>query len=353
MNTDVLSRKWLISEESFDEEQRKIRNLKQGNYLIEGCAGSGKTVLALTKAFEIKEAELGSYLVIIFTYTLRDFIKDGIKHLGLDEERICMFDKLDKLGVESADYIIVDEVQDFDETRIKKLVSMANKNFIFFGDDSQQLYSENIGDINLEKIVNISSIESNCHKKLNKNYRLPKPIAEFAQYISKDNSLKIVGQCVKQGGRKPLIFKCRNLNHELDLVQSIIEENGLLNVGILVQENQDVEAVKDYYENKNFEVEYKYYEKDKNNKKIWPPVNTLSFFEHAPKIITYHSSKGLQFDHVFLVDCTLDDSKYDYVDALYVAATRASEELYITYSNQLSPYIKCISSNYYDFKEIV
>jgi superfamily I DNA/RNA helicase len=345
MATDVLSRKWLISEESFDEEQRRIQTLKDGNYLIEGCAGSGKTVLALTKAYEIKESELGTYLVVIFTHTLKDFIKDGITNLGLDEDRICNYDQLEKRGYTSADYIIVDEVQDFEDVRIQHLKEMANKHFIFFGDDAQQLYSDRTNKTNLKRIANLTGIAANNHKKLSKNYRLPRPIAEFAVQIAKDSNPNIIGQCVKSSGKKPIILKCKGFEDELDYIRKTIENNGLLNVGILVKDNDEIQNVIDYYDKLKFNIQYKYYKKNGNSKNL---IDTLDFYDHTPKIITYHSSKGLQFDYVFLPACNVAYSKYDFQDSLYVAVTRTSEELHITYSETLSPYIKKVSKNLYD-----
>ncbi len=53
----------------------------------------------------------------------------------------------------------------------------------------------------------------------------------------------------------------------------------------------------------------------------------------------YHSSKGLQFKTVFLPFC--EDSIADtfWKKAFYVALTRTSENLIITYSNNLTPFL--------------
>ena len=201
---DVIAKKWMVSEEELDDEQYQVKMLKMDNYMIEGCAGSGKTILALHKAREIQELELGTYLVVIYTKTLRAFIKDGITSLGLNPDRVCNFHQLKNYGFESADYIIVDEIQDFNTEQIQNLIKMANKNFIFFGDDSQQLHAIRNGNITLEDIKKIGSIEYEKHITLNKNYRLPKPIAEFAQQISNKEKL-LVERCVKQVGDLSLI----------------------------------------------------------------------------------------------------------------------------------------------------
>ncbi|WP_141336746.1 MULTISPECIES: 3'-5' exonuclease [unclassified Paenibacillus] len=342
---DIVDRRWLVREDELDDEQYKIRMLKLGNYLIEGCAGSGKTVLALQKAKEIMDSGAGSYLIVLYTVTLRSFIKDGITSLGLDPDRVCNYNQLEKLGYDNADYIIVDEVQDFTEDQLTKLVGMSNNNFIFFGDDAQQLY-EHKGALKLDKVMRISNIGPNNHKKLEKNYRLPKSIASFAQYIKSDNN-DIVSRCVKERGPLPLIIKCNSLYKEIAYISNIIRQEGWSDVGVLLQNNEKVKLVSQYFEQLGMSVEAKY--KDTNLKK---PINKLDFYTSKPKIMTYHSSKGLQFEHVFLPSCELDGHVYNLKDALYVAVTRASEDLFISFSENLSPFLRAIPSTYYDYKEV-
>ncbi|MCM3441561.1 3'-5' exonuclease (plasmid) [Metabacillus halosaccharovorans] len=340
---DVIAKKWMVSEEELDDEQYQVKMLKMDNYMIEGCAGSGKTILALHKAREIQELELGTYLVVIYTKTLRAFIKDGITSLGLNPDRVCNFHQLKNYGFESADYIIVDEIQDFNTEQIQNLIKMANKNFIFFGDDSQQLHAIRNGNITLEDIKKIGSIEYEKHITLNKNYRLPKPIAEFAQQISNKEKL-LVERCVKQVGDKPLIIKHIDVKKELDTIYEIIESEGWTNSGILVENNELVKFIKLYYEEKGLEIEYKY------NNYNGSSDDNIDFYTDTPKVMTYHSSKGLQFEHVFLPFCTISNNDYNYKDALYVAITRASESLIITYTNTLSSYITKVNGKYYDLQ---
>ena len=60
-------------------------------------------------------------------------------------------------------------------------------------------------------------------------------------------------------------------------------------------------------------------------------VDNLNFNTTLPKIMTYHSAKGLQFDMVILPmynGANDDESK----KALYVAMTRTMHSLYVLYS---------------------
>ncbi|WP_242844962.1 3'-5' exonuclease [Clostridium cylindrosporum] len=340
-----ISKKWMVSEAELDDEQYKIRQLKFDNYLIEGCAGSGKTVLALHKAKEIQDTKRGTYLVVIYTKALRSFIEDGVKSLGLDASKVCHYDDLSRSGISSADYIIVDEVQDFSREEISKLINMANENFIFFGDDAQQIYTSKTHNITLSDIESIAQIDSKNHKRLDKNYRLPRKVAKFAQSVTEKQN-NILNRCTRMGKEIPMIIKCKGLYQELDYIINTIQNERWSDVGILLASNKEVISVKDYFESKGIDVEYKYDERRKT-------YNTLDFYSNKPKILTYHSSKGLQFENVFLPACEVrsDSINYSYKEALYVAVTRTCSNLFILYSNELSPFLKSIPREYYDFKE--
>ena len=65
-------------------------------------------------------------------------------------------------------------------------------------------------------------------------------------------------------------------------------------------------------------------------------VDTLNFNSTNPKLMTYHSAKGLQFETVFLPyveSANSDDDK----KALYVAMTRTYRNLYVMYNSFSMP----------------
>lgn len=329
---EVVERRWMISEAALDDEQYQIRNLKKDqSFLVDGCAGSGKTVLALQKAQELQASGIDSYLVIIFTKTLTSFVKDGIIHFDIDPDKVWNYHQLANSGYEKVDYIIVDEIQDFSEEQIHKMLSFASISFMFFGDDAQKLYEIGLG---IEEIKKISGLPTENHKKLYKNYRLPKNIAKFSSHIKGDYDL--VERCVKEEGEKPVVKKFNHFHEELHYIKEMIENEYWRDVAIFFSNNDEVIYAGEQFKKIGLDVEIKANRKDKK------PVEELVFFNSKPKLMTYHSSKGLQFEHVFMPSCEIDSNEYRYREAVYVATTRASETLHITYSGTLSPFIASI-----------
>ncbi|NQX44433.1 AAA family ATPase [Paenibacillus tritici] len=342
MDENLIKRRWMVREEELDEDQYKVRTLRPDNYVIDGCAGSGKTILALHKAKEIQDNNEGTYLLVMFTKTLEAFIKDGISSLELSPDCVCTVDQLDNKGYGQADYIIVDEVQDLTLKQLEKLISMANKYILFFGDNAQKLYKK--GTL-LEDVKNFAAIPSSNFKTLKYNHRLPIQIAQFAQYVSSIPT-DIVSRCVKQDGTKPVILEFSTELNEMSYIANMIRNEGWLDVGILVNTNERVQQLVNYFSSIGLTVEYKYDKKVNGRDRTY---QNLDFFtpKPKPKIMTYHSSKGLQFDHVILPMCDVNGGqKYRMQEALYVALTRASVDLTVTYTaSSLSPYIKRIPSN--------
>lgn len=334
-----VKRKWFISEDELDDDQYNILYAEEDNYLIEGCAGSGKTILALHRLIKIIQSEVETALFLIFTKALKCFIESGVEANIFKQENveICYsYEALKKINnneLKQFDYIIIDEVQDFEEETLLEILSLCKKNLILFGDDKQQIYVELNKGITLERIRKLAGIERSNHRVLQKNYRLPKQLAFFAGKIVNDNG-ELYRRCVKEDGQKEIIFKADSFEDEIRKIIQIIENENMTDVGILYPNNAQVKMAKQIFENNFFDIEYKY------NISARDKANTLDFNTDIPKIIVYHSSKGLEFETVFLPSCSIYTELHNYKEALYVACTRATKKLYVSYIDSLTPYIK-------------
>ena len=307
---------WYINESELDDYQTPIIQKKMSNsFVVKGCAGSGKTVLALWKAREIDEAELGSYYVIVYTKALRQFINDGVNEIGLSQNKVVYFNQWkNRLHKPKADFVIIDEVQDFTKEELSELQNSASKTFILFGDSAQQIYKGLKNNLmTMEQIAHHTSLPM---EQLVLNHRLPKKIARVAEYLNSTGDA-LESRCTKEGPNKPFLVKADSWESQMDFIKDTIEERGYTDVGILFPHNRSVKSADEYFKKIGFLVESKY---DIN----WPDDTkfNLNFHSENPKLMTYHSSKGLQFEAVFVPDCSMDKLPGDNVNPLYVAFTR-------------------------------
>ena len=330
----MAKRSFYIRESELDDYQTKvIQRRTDRSFIVKGCAGSGKSILALWKVKQIQEENKGTYYFIVFTKTLKKYMEDGIKEIGLDGSRVVYYQEWQKTGFPNADYLVVDEVQDFSEEDIRIFMSKTNKALIMYGDSAQQLYNfrKSNPPISIEETAVLTKYPT---EQLMFNHRLPKKIARFAECIETSGD-ELEERCKVEGTEKPKVLKFKNLDEQLDKIIEIVKNRGYDDVGILFPKNDHVEYAFNYFNRKNFKTEAKYRES-----------MNLNFDNSLPKLTTYHSSKGLQFEVVFLPDCE-DDLVFDQ-NALYVAITRTYQDLFVLYSGNLTKYFDRIPQDLYD-----
>lgn len=328
-----MPRSFYIKESELDDYQVLVLQKRVDKpVVVKGCAGSGKSLIALHRVKQIQEEKIGTFYFILFTKALKQYMIDGINEIGLDSRRVVHYEQWKRLPIKNADFIIVDEAQDFSKDAIMTFKSSALKALSLFGDSAQQIHSFRIDNpLSMEDIASITSIPSN---ELSFNHRLPKKIARFAEHISDSDDL-LEDRCRNDVNELPKILEFNNLNEQLDKIIDIVNNRQLDDVGIFFQLNKEVESAKRYFDSKNFKVEAKYNES-----------MDLDFSNQLPKLTTYHSSKGLQFESVFIPDC--EDLYNDNKNALYVAITRSYQSLFIMHSGSLSHFFDNIPSDLYE-----
>lgn len=272
--------------------------------------------------------------------------------LNLDDEKFVFipsgFIFKDK-GI--VNYLIIDEGQDFSiEDYKKNFISQAKKSTTIFGDTSQQIYKQRGTTID-----NIRNEFSYPLKNLDFNYRIPKTIARIAQKIPIPN-LDLLRQNKKNNGNsdypsfpKPIIKKCNSEDEELQYILKRIETEGMDDVAILLPNNNVIEKVHNLFSEKGIGTQVRYTVDLPENRRagIYPmfkSVDTLDFTnQDLPCILTFHSAKGTEFDNVFIPFAD-DDNGMDR-NSFYVAVTRSSSKLFITYSRRLTKLLQTVDSN--------
>lgn len=170
---------WWRKVDDLDEDQRAIVALPlEGNYLVSGPPGSGKTNLLLLRATFLYRADIRDLIVITFTRSLKEFIAHGtdnyafppkrvktflgwgasiLDEAGIDFDRKRKFEimmpdmvaKLENISDELAeplrcDAILIDEAQDYSATEINLMKKFSNQVFAV-GDDKQKIYNKKGG----------------------------------------------------------------------------------------------------------------------------------------------------------------------------------------------------------------
>lgn len=315
-----------------DYQRHIIETLFHRSEVVGGCAGTGKSLIALHKLARVPHGK--SAALVVFTRSLKKYFEDGMNVLQIADTKVQYKNEWDRQHV---DYLFVDECQDFTSDDIQAFIGSCEKMF-FFGDTGQTIME--FGVSKNQSVEDTAAMLGVPVDYLYINYRLTKENAILAEAVGKRNDL--VKHC-KRYGVKPQLIAGATFNEQLDAIIETITTNHLTRACVLVPYNTlsraqsspnkdsklSVDYVQRYFASKGMPVELKM------NSNIGDTM-TLDFNSSAPKVISWHSVKGLQFNDVFIPFC---ETEYDEVmkKALYVAITRAYNRLYIGYTGQLNP----------------
>ena len=370
---------WMIIESELDEDQIKVlMATNDKSCIVSGCAGSGKSVLALINAQRIQKEKGDNYQIIVYTKALCNYMNAGRESLGLHKDfffheewrwkrepktyadgRTFMVYVKDEDGnrvpyMPKADYVIVDEIQDFTKDEIQEFIDATNKNFFFFGDTAQSIYEGLKVTMPVNGINRLFSYEKEPKNfSLYRNYRLPIPVARIARHVGVDLEAYEERTYKSKETAIPKIIYYKDLDAQIKAIASIIQQRGLTDVGILLPRNEDVCVVSTKLNSYGINHEAKY-----EDKEDWHShVDSLNFNTTNPKVMTYHSAKGLQFEAVFLpaISPLSSDAKRRKSEqkALYVARTRTYRYLYVMYSGELPAPLSDVPSSLYSTTETV
>ena len=331
----MAKRSFYVKDSELDDSQVRVINKKTDkSYIVKGCAGSGKSILALWKAKQIQDENRGTYMYIVFTKALMQYMADGIREVGISQRNVDYhWHWVNSARCPSADYIIVDEAQDFSKEDIELFKSKARKALLLYGDSAQQLYTF-IQDKKTVSMEDIQYFTKYPVEQLVFNHRLPKKVARVAQYLNSESD-ELEERCTEEGTEKPKILEFPTLEKQFDAIINLIKNKHMEDVGILFRQNNEVEKAYKYFQENDMNVEAKY-----------GRFMDLDFTSDNPKMMTYHSSKGLQFENVFLPNCTVEDDENR--NPLYVAVTRTYRSLYIMHSGNLSSLFDDVPEDLYD-----
>ncbi|MCD4757784.1 MAG: AAA family ATPase [Arcobacteraceae bacterium] len=357
---------WMIKSDKLDVEQKHFifEEVTTGkNIWIKGFAGSGKSVLLVHAIIEkLKEDPNVSVCIVVFTHSLIEMFQLGMNELGIDGNiELMTYFKFNK-GNEKYDYIFCDEVQDLPASILKNMKERS-KQLILAGDSHQSIYDEN-PDTGESTVTpsKIGNITGSTEYELSTIYRLTKSIVNVVSLLlPKMNIFDAKTDRTKQDITVKL---CSGRNCEMEVEYIIKEAEELTSIDesvvIILPKHDDIitfiniildikkieqwDVIRDNYNNYKYDVLNKYLkENDMNIEYVGNRHGDLSKSLELKKIIfmTYHSSKGLDFDNVFLPFMS-NLSNIRNETLFMVGMTRSKKNLYLTYSETMHKYVKQI-----------
>ena len=339
-----------IAESTVHDEQREILNKRlDHSHIVAGCAGSGKSCLALLRIKMLEAMGAQPYYLVTFVRSLVEYLRWELRANDMPGECVVTQEEWSnglitswcaaKFGIpeqkrqlsREPNYLLVDECQDLPLDIIRSMKEMTRKTIFLYGDDEQQI----MGFLNRHpaKITQIGAELRLPIYKLRLNYRLPKKVAAFAQEISGGADLE--RHCMNADGDKPYVIRLPRQEDRINTIISLCDQNHFDDVGILCRTDEQVFSIYCALREKVNSVSARYdvdgrFEYLKNDTRF--------------RVMNCHQAKGQQFEAVFLL--LEDNIQYD-SNVLYVAVTRTYLALYVLYQNVLPTVLRHIPLDRY------
>lgn len=361
---------WLVPENKLDAQQRLFLDSEaifKQNVWIKGFAGSGKSILILYSVKKIlarnPEAKL---LLVVFTHSLIKMFTAAFEEMGLNVqvETYYAFMK----SPSHYDYILCDEVQDLTERVIVALERHADR-VIVAGDANQSIYLSDPQwrEPTIDK--NYLSSRDYQEQELTIIHRLPKSLIEVVNHFMPDMHIFSAKLDMTKPDAQVRVCKAERVEDEirylLDRAQKAIQ--GGYTVAVLLP-TQDLMVLfvnwvlycmgRQQWDppQRNRWGKYDFFLLNRCLSNAGIPLQCIAngdgtFSSSIPQInvMTYHSSKGLDFDNVFIPFASegipIFGSDEELSRRLFmVAMTRTRSNLCITYTG--TPYEELNSFQY-------
>lgn len=354
---------WLPPYTQLDAQQKEFVDnvdINKKNIWIKGFPGSGKSVLlAYTFQRILTQKPKPKIAMIVFTHSLINMFKAALNEIGIDINIMTYIDF--KHRTDTYDYILCDEVQDLTGSVLSAMKQRA-KHVIVAGDENQSIFKTDpsSGEATVAPTMINNLLASNSYQ-LNVIHRLSSSIINAVTKFLPQLNLFEAKRDMSKSSTQIRLCQANNDTEEADYIYKesikavnigetvailIPTQNKIVNFvnTLLLQEykpiwynefNQyqklDMGSLNQHLEQNNINIQY-----------VGNGYGTLG--NNKITIMTYHSAKGLDFDHVFIpmLDSKLFISRdSDISKTLFmVAMTRSRKNLYLTHCGEPHSYVK-------------
>lgn len=372
--------KWLPGENDLVKEQTDFRNkvwTENGNVYISGFPGSGKSVCLLYAVKTIRDKKPdASILFVEFTHSLIKMIEAALNELGLNKVSVVTYDDFRRNYMGTYDFIICDEVQDVSQ-RLVELMKKRAKRVIVGGDPNQSIYETlpnnepTIGPDELKGLLTPATTELTILHRLNKyiikgiNCFMPgmRMLAEKSSMLKKHKPAYL-WHCMDQSDEVKRIMEDAKtaLNFGESVAVLLPTHNKIENFVNLYLQTAGVPAF-DFSQDRQYgKPNYGLLNQHlaKHDVKMQCITNGFgSLVTDSDKIIlsTYHTSKGLDFDKVFMPFCNQGYGTEDDPRLFMVAMSRSRKDLTLSYTTNMNRFLQTFFNNkevcqFIDFKDM-
>jgi len=360
------------------QQEQLARSLGEGHRVIHGVAGSGKTLILGYRAEFLAQVCQQPILVLCYNKTLANKLSLAISAKGLQDkvhvhnfhawctEQLRAFncgmpargadtavyfesmvqrviDSVDRKLIPSGQYdaVLVDEGHDFKPEWLKLIVQMVNpdtNSLLVLYDDAQSIYSG--AKKNKFTFASVGIKAQGRTNILKLNYRNTAEILLVAKSFAddllsptataEDEAPVVQPEAIGRHGGLPELIKCDSLNEELaQLIDriTVAHEAGMAwnEMAILYRQFKIGETAAQRLRARKIPFEWA----QRLGNKFDPAADSV-------KLITMHSSKGLEFPLICIpgigAECATSTSAQDEARLIYVAMTRATDRLIMAHS---------------------
>ena len=356
---------WFVPFHKMSQEQRMIATEAVDNpnyvYWVCGCAGVGKTTVLFQMAEMFRQMHPNkSMIVLTYTHALSEMLQIAMKEGYKDITSVQVMTY--SLFIKQAnyyDFVFLDEVQDVTEQDLLQIRKNASHLYIA-GDFNQQIYQNTVSENRLREILSPKVNE------LKEIYRLTKTVANVASHILPNANFLSGRFANTNADTTAKLIKFDNLNDEYEWLvrESTQRARTFKPCAILFSyhsfgnnPSSSLESFCKFLANKyGFRLKYlgtrldyidlnqRFVELDLSFRFFGNNKGSLSESDTKPIVylMLFHSSKGLDFQSVF-IPCVNSDREFwrdDYTQELerrllFVATTRTRQDLFITYHSAM------------------
>jgi superfamily I DNA/RNA helicase len=348
---------WLIPRDELTPEQIRALELRTNEHrVILGAPGSGKTQILLHRARYLSE-ELGvgpdRFHIFVYTKVLRAYIQDALAELGFPDECVTTLDdwcvRMHKSHISSVlprngkwadfaavrkavhklvkgralfDFVLVDEGQDLDPEAFALIRGLAPHVTVAM-DHKQQIYDEGSGEVEIIRALGLRRSNLTLLDAFRCCPYIVRIAAEFIPDRAEREAFLNQGRTAQTEIQTPLLYEAADFDDEKARLIEVLRERQLVDrsIAILFPLKRQTEGFAEGLRAEGIPVETV-----KND--------ALDFSTPLPKLLTFHSAKGLTFDSVLmprLVKNSFAGPMSKRTERLlYVGLTRATKWLYMS-----------------------